>query len=140
MFIAGIVVGGVIAGAVAHGDHSDYGDWSEYSDAGIKADIEQQKAELKELKRNAERQKDAVREDFDEYIDGLQDEYQLSDADVDAIRQDPSWYMQSEKGLKKELQEKMEEKLQADIADDTAQLKKIDSLIVKINQMKLEKK
>ena len=142
MFIAGIIGGVVVGGAIAHGNHSDhsnhgnYSDYSEYSDAYLTDKIYEKKEQLEREQEQISELQEEVRCRFEQEIKALSENEdifpvldELEDEDSDGLK------CLSDNAIKR-----LEKKLKEEIDEDQRKLQEIDKAIQKINQMRLMKK
>lgn len=138
MFVAGVVVAGIIGGAAVHGNYSDYDDsHSQYSDAEIKLQAQEAEAQLKQAQAEVKRLRANVKKQFEQCVDDVRNEFKLQEDAVDEIRSHPRKYIKKPLKLKQEMTDILESKLEESIAADRETLKNIDDMIKKINDMTL---
>lgn len=137
MFVAGALVGGVIAGAIAHDDHSNYGDhynYSEYGDASLREEIRRNEASLEEHERFAKRLEEEFQENLTEEIKNLQADNNLKDW---FPNKSPITTLDELKGLSKESLRVLQNQIDTEIAKDEKHIQEIDRAIQRINALTL---
>ncbi len=128
-----------IASEVANGFYSDqYTNkcvYSEYSDGAMIANIKEKEAQLKEQKRALARLRQTVTRSIEEAVADLKDDYAPFIPDM------PSAYTPNEdtlKSLSDQAVRRVEQKLKDEISQDEKELQQLDSLLQKINSMRLK--
>ncbi|MGN8782040.1 hypothetical protein ACTNE5_07910 [Acidaminococcus fermentans] len=137
MFVAGALVGGVIAGAIAHDDHSNCGDhynYSEYGDASLREEIRRNEASLEEHERFAKRLEEEFQENLTEEIKNLQADNNLKDW---FPNKSPITTLDELKGLSKESLRVLQNQIDTEIAKDEKHIQEIDRAIQRINALTL---
>lgn len=136
MFCVGIVAGGVIAGALAHDNHSRYRDHSQYSDATLQMEIREKEEQLDRQRQEVIRLQKEVRQQYDEELEALRDNPDFNNI-VDTYQGTGS---ESKKisTLSDHLMQHMQAKLEAELQADEKQLQEIDQIVFKITQMSLQ--
>lgn len=138
MFVAGIVVVGIIGGAAAHGDYSDYDDsHSQYGDASVKLQIREAEAQLQQAESEVKRLRANVQEQFEQCVDDVRNEFGLQEDDFKEIKSHSQRYISKPFELKQDMTNILKIKLEKSMAADRKNLKNIDDMIKKINDMTL---
>jgi hypothetical protein len=137
MIVVGVVVGVVVYRA-GHGDHDNWRDHSQYSDAGIRNQIQVKERELQQKKKELERLKQLMKERFTNYLE------EISSNDKELLPSDITWnkeyYMKNPEELERKIKDKIKEKLADDIKKDEENLAAIDDAISRINKLQLKSK
>ena len=132
MFIAAAGGGILVVGALAHDDHSNYGDhsnhsrYTKYGDSHLVSQIDSMKYKI-------ERQED----DIDEYSAQIYREYRSrmnklkGEASYDALNASADAVLYQLKG-------EMEQEIKNSIKEEKAQLKNINDMIKRINEIEMQ--
>ena len=134
MFVAGII-GGVVVGALAYDDHSNYSDYSDhsnysrYSDAHMTARIRQKENEIEQLRKR-------VRASIQGEVDSLKEHPDIGPLIAGNVSKGNLGIDQ----LSCSAIDKLEENLESEISKDEKELQDIDKMIQKINNMTLAEK
>ncbi len=143
MFIAGVVVVGVVA-AANHGDHSQH---QRYSDKSLKKNIidtegsrDSYKAKYASQLKILKRYENNLAERFDEWLDELQKEFDLTDTEIRALKRKKENYQNDWNAFRRDVMGYVQQHLEKDLQKEQAQLNDIDALLVRINTMELQKK
>ncbi|MDD7196157.1 MAG: hypothetical protein PUH38_06800 [Acidaminococcus fermentans] len=137
MFVAGALVGGVVVGAIAHDDHSNYGDhynYSEYGDASLREEIRRNEASLEEHERLAKRLEEEFQENLTEEIENLQADNHLKDCSPNKLSVTT---LDELKDLSNESLRVLQNQIDAEIAKDEEHIQEIDRAIQRINALTL---
>lgn len=140
MFIVGVIAGGVIAGAIAHDDHSRYSEYSKYSDAEIVANIEAQKRQRQYKYEELESIKKNLLSKYAEEISVLEDEPVLADKINIIKRKDKIDNIDNIYSIRSELLTQVKNKLEKELNNDRKQLVEIDTALARINEIQLTNK
>lgn len=136
MFVAAVggVVGGALIGAIAHEDHSNHGNYSEYNDAALTDQIRQKEAEYEHHRRMKSRLEQELNEEFQIELENLE-----ADNDIRPLLNQNV----SGEGIKKfenmsnAALQKLDSELEASLAKDKQRLQEIDKTIQRINALTL---
>lgn len=138
MFVAGVVVAGIIGGAAVHGNYSDYDDsHSQYGDASVKLQIREAEAQLQQAESEVKRLRADVQEQFEQCVDDVRNEFGLQEDDFKEIKSYSQRYISKPFELKQDMTNILKMKLEKSMAADRKNLKNIDDMIKKINDMTL---
>lgn len=127
MFVAG-VVGVVVVGAIAHDDHSNYGDHynhSEYGDATMVEEIKRFKEQVDKKKKDIDEYKAEINRRYQEQLEELKREYPY-----DGLSQDT-------KNILNEVKKEMQAELEDEIKEEKNKLERINQMITRINEIEL---
>ncbi len=142
-FVVG-VVGVVVVGALAYEDHSkhsrheDYSDYSDhsnysahsrYGDYSMTEAIDDKQREVDDLEYDVDNLRDSIDEEFRERVEELQNERYYS-----ALEDSEPW------DIVDNVRAEMREELENEIAQEKAELARIDEMIAKINELELQAK
>ena len=143
MFIAGVVIVGVVAGVVvgsSDDDYSKYSEYSKYSDAELVANIEAQKRQRQYKYEELESIKKILLSKYAEEIAVLEDEPVLVDK-INIIKgKDKKNNIDNIDSIRNELLVHVKNKLEKELKDDKKQLVEIDIALAKINEVQLTSK
>ena len=143
MFIAGVVIVGVVAGVVvgsSDDDYSKYSEYSKYSDAELVANIEAQKRQKQYKYEELETIKKNLLSKYAEEIAVLEDEPVLVDK-INIIKgKDKKNNIDNIDSIRNELLVHVKKKLEKELKDDKKQLVEIDIALAKINEVQLTSK
>lgn len=143
MFIAGVVIVGVVAGVVvgsSDDDYSKYSEYSKYSDAELVANIEAQKRQKQYKYEELETIKKNLLSKYTEEISILEDESVLVDK-INVIKgKDKKNNIDNIDSIQNELLAHVKNKLEKELKDDKKQLVEIDMALAKINEIQLTSK
>lgn len=143
MFIAGVVIVGVVAGVVvgsSDDDYSKYSEYSKYSDAELVANIEAQKRQKQYKYEELETIKKNLLSKYAEEIAVLEDEPVLVDK-INIIKgKDKKNNIDNIDSIRNELLVHVKNKLEKELKDDKKQLVEIDIALAKINEVQLTSK
>lgn len=142
MFIAGVVVGGVIAGAIAHEDHSRYDDYSDvYSDADLVNKIKATRTQREQKEEEWVRLENELRNTFYEELSYLRGEGLIDDflklKNLNNFDYDDGDKLDN---LRSAMKSYVRNKLNDELEVDRQQLADIDATIAKINEIQLTAK
>ncbi|WP_279127369.1 hypothetical protein [Acidaminococcus fermentans] len=139
MFIVGAVAGGAVIGAIAHDDHSDYGDhynYSEYNDASLREEIRRNEASLEEHQKLAARLEREFKQGLLNEVQNLKDNQDTGEL----VKNNPRIASLDDfKSLSEESRLLLKDRLDRKIAEDKKHLQDIDLAIQRINAMTLGK-
>ncbi len=138
MFVAGVVVGVIGGAVVAHSDHSNYRDYSKYSDATLKNEIQEKEVQIKQYNQTLHHIQNITTENFETCLR----EITAEDPKLlpDDIEEKKEYYQNNPVQFQQIVEGNLKEKLQSEIAREQKELKDIDALLKHINQTILTKK
>lgn len=133
MFVAGVVVGVIGGAVVAHSDHSNYRDYSKYSDATLKNEIQEKEVQIKQYNQTLHHIQNITTENFETCLR----EITAEDPKLlpDDIEEKKEYYQNNPVQFQQIVEGNLKEKLQSEIAREQKELKDIDALLKHINQM-----
>lgn len=138
MFVAGVVVGVIGGAVVAHSDHSNYRDYSKYSDATLKNEIQEKEVQIKQYNQTLHHIQNITTENFETCL------WEITSEDPmllpDDIEEKKEYYQNNPVQFQQIVEGNLKEKLQSEIAREQKELKDIDALLKHINQTILTKK
>lgn len=138
MFVAGVVVGVIGGAVVAHSDHSNYRDYSKYSDATLKNEIQEKEVQIKRYNQTLHQIQNVTTENFETCL------WEITAEDPmllpDDIEEKKEYYQNNPVQFQQIVEGNLKEKLQSEIAREQKELKDIDALLKHINQTILTKK
>lgn len=119
-------------------DYSDRSRYSEYADGAMLARIKEKEANLREQNARIERLRRLIRENLDEFMSELREDDDLAPFiplkyDINSNGSDENERLNY---LSAEAARRIENKLQADIQEDEMKLRRLDSVLQKINDMR----
>ena len=139
-----IIVGAFLGGAAIAAIHSNYSKYSRYRDHSNYSDAAERARKQREAKQNElERTKERLQEYVNSEIRRLKDEELLHngfkkwDVEQAAWQSFSSDYENYHADLTKAVQRRFENQIKNDIAEDEQAIRDIDTVIMKINQIRL---
>ncbi len=136
MFVAGIV-GGVVVGIVSHSDYSDYRDHSQYGDANLVSEIKAKEAQIERFKKEVNTLQKNVNSQIEEVIINLQHDETANELIKSVPKYKLEEWAKSPTTMERNIKELLTKKINSDIEEDKKNIKQIDEMILKINQLQL---
>lgn len=142
MFIVGVIAAGVAGtiGVIASSDHSDYSDYyndhSDYSDYAEK-ERKSKQTELKAKEKELAQLRKQLENECNEAYETIKSELEenISTKDIN-----PRYYNIKEDAWRNKLKENIKTRLQVSLATDKDELREINLLLKKINEIQLKVK
>ena len=139
MFIVGVIAAGVAGtiGVIASSDHSDYSDYyNDYSDYAEK-ERKSKQIELKAKERELAQLRKQLEHECNEAYETIKSELEenISTKDIN-----PRYYNIKEDEWRNKLKENIKTRLQVSLATDKDELREINLLLKKINEIQLKVK
>lgn len=139
MFIVGVIAAGVAGtiGVIASSDHSDYSDYyNDYSDYAEK-ERKSKQTELKAKERELAQLRKQLENECNEAYETIKSELEenISTKDIN-----PRYYNIKEDEWRNKLKENIKTRLQVSLATDKDELREINLLLKKINEIQLKVK